>query len=97
MVVLFQKCFFVVFTVSQSPYVILCHNFMMVQTGQVPHRRIRRLIAVEDKMLLLLKSPTGASTIAITEKQNKSDIPFVVFWDEIIDLTDTSGKHFIRW
>ena len=48
-------------------------------------------------MLLLLKSPTAASTIAITEKQNKSDIPFVVFWDKIIDLTDKSGKHFIRW
>ena len=52
-----SKDCFVVFTASQFPYVILCPNLIIVQTGQVPHRRIRRIIAFEYEMLLLLKSP----------------------------------------
>ena len=73
-----RKDFFLVFTASRFPHVILCPNLITVETnkGKVPHihkELIRRIITLEYEKLLLLKSPQNkvASNIAII-KQNKT-------------------------
>ena len=76
---LFEKnFFFLVFTTSRFPYVILCPNFMMVQTSKVkvPHtykKLIRRFVTFEYEKVLLSKSSQNnvASNITITWKKEK--------------------------
>ena len=70
--------FFLVFTTSRFPYVILCPNFMMVQTSKVKvpntyKELIRRFVTFEYEKLLLSKSSQNkvASNIAITGKKKK--------------------------
>ena len=70
---------FVIFTTSRFPYAFLCLNSMTVQTSieKVSHiykELIRRIMTLEYKKLLLLKSHQNkvASNIVTTEKNKKS-------------------------
>ena len=70
---------FVIYTVLQFPYVILCPNLMTVQTSQVKvpqiyKELIQKILTFEYEMLLLLKSTQNkvASNIVITKQNNTS-------------------------
>ena len=75
----FRKDCFMVFTTSRSPYVILCHSLMTVQTsdGKVPHtykELIRIIMAFEYEKLPPLKSPQNkvVSNIVIRQARHMS-------------------------